>query len=64
MSGTGQTASALRREDMTTTVKERIIATCRADPEATHAAIATRVGTSPDYVGRVHRAGSASSGPE
>ncbi|MCY4102893.1 MAG: hypothetical protein OXG55_06490 [bacterium] len=47
--------------ETTTTVKERIIATCRANPEATHAAIAARLGTSPDYVGRVRRADSAPS---
>jgi len=46
--------------ETTTTVKERIIATCRSNPEATHAAIAARVGTSPDYVGRVRRADGAS----
>ncbi|MXV90935.1 MAG: AAA family ATPase [Acidimicrobiia bacterium] len=49
------------RPETTTTVKERIIATCRSNPEATHAAIAARVGTSPDYVGRVRRADSTSS---
>ena len=53
-----------RSPETTITVKERIIATCRAHPEATHAAIAARVGTSPDYVGRVRRADSASPGPE
>ena len=42
--------------ETTITVKERIIETCRSNPEATHAAIAARVGTSPDYVGRVRRA--------
>ena len=47
--------------ETTTTVKERIIATCRSNPEATHAAIAARVGTSPDYVGRVRRADRAPS---
>ena len=41
--------------ETTTTVKERIIATCRSNPEATHAAIAARLGTSPAYVGRVRR---------
>ena len=39
----------------TITVKERIISASRADAEATHAAIAARVGTSADYVGRVRR---------
>ena len=50
--------------ETTTTVKERIIEICRSNPEATHAAIAARVGTSPDYVGRVRRADSASSPSE
>lgn len=49
--------------ETTTTVKERIIEACRSNPESTHAAIAARVGTSPDYVGRVRRADSASSSP-
>ena len=53
-----------RPPETTTTVKERIIATCRSHPEATHAAIAARVGTSPDYVGRVRRADSTSPGAE
>ena len=39
----------------TMTVKERIIADDRADADATHAAIAARLGTSADYVGRVRR---------
>lgn len=47
----------------TTTVRERIIEACRSNPESTHAAIAARVGTSPDYVGRIRRADSASSSP-
>ena len=60
----GAAAGDFRPPETTTIVKERIIATCRAHPEATHAAIAARVGTSPDYVGRVRRADSTSSGPE
>ena len=40
----------------TVTIKERIISASRADAAATHAAIAARVGTSADYVGRVRRA--------
>lgn len=38
-----------------TTVKERIIAAHHATPEATHTAIAKRLGTSPNYVGRIRR---------
>jgi hypothetical protein len=51
----------LRAPETTTTVKERIIDACRAHPTSTHSAIAASVGTSPDYVGRVRRADSASS---
>ncbi len=45
----------------TFTIKERIISASRADAEATHAAIAARVGTSADYVGRVRRASASPS---
>ena len=58
----GSAAGDFRPPETTTTVKERIIATCRAHPEATHAAIAARAGTSADYVGRVRRADCALSG--
>ena len=60
----GTAVGGSRPPETTTTVKERIIETCRSNPEATHAAIATCVGTSPDYVGRVRRAHSASSRSE
>ena len=56
----GAAVGGFRPPETTTTVKERIIEICRSNPEATHTAIAARVGTSPDYVGRVRRAGSAS----
>ena len=49
--------------ETTTTVKERIIAASNADPDATHVAIASRVGANPDYVGRVRRALRASLEP-
>ncbi len=59
--GTG--AGGFGPPETTITVKERIIDACRSDPESTHTAIAERVGTSPDYVGRIRRADSASSPP-
>ena len=40
---------------VTTTVKERVIEAHHETPEATHAAIAERVGTSTDYAGRIRR---------
>ena len=49
--------------ETTTTVKERIIAASIADPDATHAAIAARVGSTPAYVGRVRRVLRASLDP-
>ena len=56
----GAVAGGFGPPETTTTVKERIIIACRSNPESTHAAIAARVGTSPDYVGRVRRADGAS----
>ncbi len=49
--------------ETTSTVKERIIAASNADPDATHVAIAARVGTTPAYVGRVRRTLRASLDP-
>ena len=60
----GTDADGFGSPETTTTVRERIIEACRSNPESTHAAIAARVGTSPDYVGRIRRADSASSRSE